>query len=86
MSDVRKSRIAWLLFALLFIVVGFVLLLIEGKEDDDDSRKKKSKLGTVGTIGSVFIFFANIIWFILLLSVIIDKSPIHLAAAMTARK
>lgn len=81
----RKSRVAWLMIALLFLVVGFVLIMIEGKPDDseDDKASRRKKMGTVGTFGAVFLMLANIVWFILLLSIIIDRSPIDLALAIS---
>lgn len=81
----RKARVSWLMIALVFLVLGFVLIMIEGQPDEseDDKSSKRKKMGTVGTFGAVFLMLANVIWFILLLSVIIDRSPIDLAMTIS---
>lgn len=96
MERKRKSRVIWLVICFNLFLVGVTLIVVGGFKGvqgvaDESGRAKKIvekelEATTTASVGVILLLVSQIVWFIILINMILDKSPVHLAKAIDLRR
>jgi hypothetical protein len=84
MERKKKSRTVWLVICISLFVVGVLLIVFgaEKAEKEEDGVKAAAKLAVSGVLGVISILLSQLMWFVILFRVILDRSQVDLAYAI----